>query len=169
VSKQSDRRRLLDDVASAAADFGAAADAVDQAVAISLGVNQTDLRILGAVHQAGSLTAGEAASAAALSLSATTTAIRRLVSAGLLRRDPDSADHRRAALTVTPHAAQTIEDGYGPIGREGRATLQRWSDADLTVIRRFLQDGIAFQHRHAERIHRSRVVWESDSPRSLAE
>jgi len=155
VSKQSDRRRLLDDVASAAADFGAAADAVDQAVAISLGVNQTDLRILGAVHQAGRLSAGDAASAAALSLSATTTAIRRLVSAGLLRRDPDSADQRRVALTITPRAARKIEDGYGPIGREGRATLQRWSDADLTVIRRFLQDGIAFQRRHVERIRQS--------------
>jgi DNA-binding MarR family transcriptional regulator len=142
----------MDDVAVAAADFGAAADAVDQAVATTLGINQTDLRILGAVHQAGRLTAGDAASAAALSLSATTTAIQRLVGAGLLRREADAADHRRAALTITPDAAQRIEDSYGPIGREGRAQLNRWSDADLRVICRFLMDGIAFQRRHAERI-----------------
>jgi DNA-binding MarR family transcriptional regulator len=152
VSKQSDRRQLMDDVAVAAADFGAAADAVDQAVAASLGVNQTDLRILGAVHQAGRLTAGDAASAAALSLSATTTAIQRLVGAGLMRREADPADHRRVALTVTDHAARRIQGSYGPIGREGRAQLRRWSDADLSVIRRFLQDGVAFQRRHAERI-----------------
>jgi DNA-binding MarR family transcriptional regulator len=142
----------MDDVAVAAADFGAAADAVDQAVATTLGINQTDLRILGAVHQAGRLTAGDAASAAALSLSATTTAIQRLVAAGLLRREADAADHRRAALTITPDAAQRIEGSYGPIGREGRAQLNRWSDADLRVICRFLVDGIAFQRRHAERI-----------------
>jgi DNA-binding MarR family transcriptional regulator len=142
----------MDDVAVAAADFGAAADAVDQAVAASLGVNQTDLRILGAVHQAGRLTAGDAATAAALSLSATTTAIQRLVGAGLLRREADPDDHRRVALTVTARAARRIEDSYGPIGREGRAQLRRWSDDDLGIIRRFLEEGIAFQRRHADRI-----------------
>jgi DNA-binding MarR family transcriptional regulator len=150
-----DRGQLMDDVAVAAADFGAAADAVDQAVAATLSINQTDLRILGAVHQAGRLTAGDAASAAALSLSATTTAIQRLVGAGLLCREADSADHRRVALTVTAHAARRIEDSYGPIGREGRAQLDRWSDAELSVIRRFLQEGVAFQHRHAERIRQA--------------
>lgn len=114
-----------------------------------------DLRILGAVHQAGRLTAGDAASVAALSLSATTTAIQRLVGAGLLCREADSADRRRIALSVTERAARRIEASYGPIGREGRALLNQWSEADLSVIRRFLQEGAAFQRRHAERIRQT--------------
>lgn len=151
MSKQSDGR-LRDDVALAAADFGAAAGIVDEAVAAVLGVNQSDLRILAAVHQAGSLTAGAAASAAALSLSATSTAIQRLVQAGLLRRGPDTTDQRRAALTLTARASQVIQDSYGPIEREGRARLDRWPDRDLRVIAEFLRDGVAFQRRHAARI-----------------
>lgn len=155
MSKQSERR-LRDEVAAAAADFGAAADLVDDAVAAVLGVNQTDLRILGAVRAAGRLTAGAAASAAALSPSATSTAIQRLVGAGLLHREPDTVDQRRAALTLTARASEVIENSYGPIGREGREQLDRWSDDDLVVVRRFLEDGIAFQRRHAARIQGSR-------------
>jgi DNA-binding MarR family transcriptional regulator len=152
VSKQSDHLQLLADVAAAAADFGAAADAVDEAVAVALGVNRTDLRILGAIYRGGRLTAGEAARAATLSPAATSTAIQRLVAAGLVRRGPDPADRRRATLTLTVHAHGVIEDSYEPIGREGEAELGRWSPAELAVILRFLRDGTGFQHRHADRI-----------------
>jgi DNA-binding MarR family transcriptional regulator len=150
VSKQ--REALAAEVARAAADFGAASDAVDQAVSARLGVNRTDLRILDSVHRAGALTAGEAAAAASLSPAATSTAIQRLVAVELLRREADPGDRRRAVLTLTATAAAVIEDCYGPIGREGLTALAGWSARELQVIRRFLADGIAFQRRHADRI-----------------
>lgn len=137
---------------AAAAGFGAAADAVDSAVAAVLGVNRTDLTILSAVNHAGRLTAGDVASAARLSPAATSAAIRRLVGAGLLRREIDPKDRRRAALTVTERAGAIIEQAYEPIGRGGRAELERWKSEELTIIERFLNTGIQFQQHHAARI-----------------
>lgn len=154
MSKQSEREQLIADVAVAAADFGAAADAVDEAAAAALTVNASDLRILGAVHEAGTLTAGDAAAAASLSPAATSTAIQRLVGAGLLRRCPDPADRRRATLSLTIRAATVIKDSYGPIAEQGKAELDHWSEAELITIKMFLQEGVRFQHRHADRIRR---------------
>lgn len=164
VSKQSGREQSLDRVAAAAAGFGAAADAVDSAVAAVLGVNRTDLTILGAVHHVGRLTAGDAATAARLSPAATSAAIRRLVGAGLLRREIDPKDRRRAALTVTERAGGIIEQAYGPIGRGGRAELERWTSEELAVIESFLTTGIQFQQHHAARIR----TWAKGRPAQSA-
>lgn len=139
-------------VAEAAVVFGAMADAVDAAAADVLGVNRTDLTILGAVHRAGRATAGEAAAAATLSAPATTAAIQRLVAAGLLAREVDPADRRRAVLTLTPLAKERIEQVYGPIGSEDFGHLNGYSPEDLAIIERFLTDGIAVQQQHARRI-----------------
>lgn len=160
VSKQSGREQSLDRVAAAAAGFGAAADAVDSAVAAALKVNRTDLTILGAVHNVGRLSAGDAATAASLSPAATSAAIRRLVGAGLLRREIDPNDRRRASLTVTERASGMIEQAYGPIGRGGRAELERWASEELAIIESFLITGIQFQQHHAARIR----TWAKELP-----
>lgn len=139
-------------VAEAATVFGTMADAVDAAAADVLGVNRTDLTILDAVHRAGRSTAGEAAQAAALSAPATTAAIQRLVAAGLLAREVDPADRRRAVLTLTPLARERIEQVYGPIGSEAFGHLNSYSPEDLAIIERFLTDGIAQQQQQARRI-----------------
>ncbi len=139
-------------MARAAADFGAAADDVDAATAVALGVNRTDLRLLGLVHRAGSLSAGALASAAGLSPAATTTAVQRLVAAGHLLREIDPADRRRTVLTVTDSAAASIALAYGPVADDGRRELAGYQSAELAVIERFLRAGIDLQRRHAARI-----------------
>jgi hypothetical protein len=64
VSKQQVSRALLAEAAQAAAGFGAAAGAVDEAAAAAFGVNRTDLRIIGLLDQAGTLSAGQLSAAA---------------------------------------------------------------------------------------------------------
>ncbi len=142
----------LDAVGRAAADFGAAADEVDAAAAGVLGVNRTDLRILGLVGDAGALAAGELAVAAGLSPAATTAAIQRLVAAGHLSREVDPADRRRAVVTVTPATAGVLDRLYTPIGVAGRAELARYSPAELAVIADFLRRGVRLQRAEAARI-----------------
>lgn len=142
--------------AEAAAAFGAAADEVDDAAAARLGVNRTDLRILGLVGAAGTMTAGTLSSAARLSPAATTAAIQRLVAAGHLRREVDPDDRRRAVVTVTATTAETLDRIYGPIGEAGRQALDSYSPTELTLITGFLRLGRRMQLEQAERIRTMR-------------
>ena len=153
MSKQS----LITDAAQAAARFGAANDAVDAAAAAVLGVNRTDLRILGLVLDARAMAAGPLAVAAGLSPAATSTAIQRLVTAGYLCREVDPGDRRRAVVTPTEVATGLLRRIYGPIERAGRAELDRYPTAELTVILDFLRRGERLQLDQAARIRRLRA------------
>jgi DNA-binding MarR family transcriptional regulator len=139
------------EAAQAAADFGAATDLVDEAAATALGVNRTDLRILGLVAT-GTWSAATLAAAAKLSPAATTTAIQRLVAAGHLTRAVDQHDRRRAVVALTPRAEDLIERLYGPIERAGHRVLARYSPEELKLITEFLRQGIELQHAEADRI-----------------
>jgi DNA-binding MarR family transcriptional regulator len=151
VSKQL-RADLRADAARAAADFGAATDVVDEAAAATLGVNRTDLRILGLVHTTGPLSAAALAAAAKLSPAATTTAIHRLGAAGYLTRTVDEGDRRRAVVALTPEAGELIERVYGPVARAGQRALAGYSDAELGLIIGFLRQGVELQLAQADRI-----------------
>ena len=140
------------EAARAAADFGAASDVVDDAAATLLGVNRTDLRILGLVFDAGALSAAPLANAAKLSPAATSTAIQRLVAAGHLTRTVDAADRRRAVVAITPRTVELLDRIYGPIGRAGLRELARYSAAELAVITDFLHRGRSLQLAQADRI-----------------
>jgi hypothetical protein len=50
---------------------------------------------------------------------------------------------------MTPLARQRIEELYGPVGREGRRFLERYSDGELRFLSAFLRDGHALQAKHA--------------------
>jgi DNA-binding MarR family transcriptional regulator len=146
VSKQ-----LRDEAARAAADFGAATDVVDEAAATVLGVNRTDLRILGLVAT-GPWSAAALAEAAELSPAAMTTAIQRLVAAGHLTRTVDQDDRRRAVVALTARAEALIESIYGPLAQAGRRALGRYTADELTLITEFLRRGVDLQLAEADRI-----------------
>jgi DNA-binding MarR family transcriptional regulator len=152
VSKQSVPADLLASTAQAAADFGAAAGAVDDAAAAAFGVNRTDLRIIGLLHQAGELPAGRLAAAAGLSPAATSTAIQRLMAAGYLTRAVDGQDRRRAVVALTAPAADLLARVYAPIGRAGRAELDRYAAPELRLIEDFLRRGTRLQLSQADRV-----------------
>jgi len=148
VSKQS----RVTEATLAAAAFGAANDAVDEAAATAFGVNRTDLRIIGLVATAGRLTAGRLATEANLSPAATTTAIQRLSKAGHLVRRTDADDRRRVVVELTPKAAELLEEVYGPIERAGRALLAEYTAEQLELVIEVLRKGERMQLAEAERI-----------------
>jgi DNA-binding MarR family transcriptional regulator len=142
--------------AAAAAGFGAASGAVDDAAAVAFGINRTDLRIIGALHRDGPLTAGRIAEASGLSPAATTTAIQRLVTAGHATREVDAFDRRRVVVSVTTTAARLLETIYGPVAEAGMSVLDRYGTADLALLGDFLRRGEAVQRDQATRIGRLR-------------
>ncbi len=159
MSKQSSVERA----ARAAAEFGDAADVVDDAAAAVFGVNRTDLRLLGALRH-GALTAGQVADAVHLSPAAATAAIQRLVARGHLTREPDPDDRRRAVVALTPSARRLADRIYGPVGEAGMAALRRWTAAELDLIAEFLERGRALQLAEATRI-RAMIGGRLSSPR----
>ncbi|WP_410618345.1 MarR family winged helix-turn-helix transcriptional regulator [Amycolatopsis sp. cmx-8-4] len=153
MSKQlPSRAELITEATRAAADFGAADDLVDEAAAAAFGVNRTDLRIIGLVMTAGTLTAGGLATAAGLSPAATTTAIQRLIHAGHLTRKTDAEDRRRAVVELTPHAVDLLEEVYAPVERAGRELLERYSAEELVFIIDLLRRGERLQLAQARRV-----------------
>ncbi len=146
------RAQLLGEVAHQVAEFQNAVDVVDEAAAERFGVNRTDLRVLGALSRRGPMSAGQLAEACGLSPGAMTTAIDRLERAGYARRVRDLADRRSVLVEITPEAARLNEEIYGPIAEAGLASLERYSDAELALLRDFLQLGRALQVEHAARI-----------------
>lgn len=143
---------MVERAARAAQAFGAAADIADEAAATVFGINRTDLRIVGVVHEGRALTAGQVAAAAHLSAGATTTAIQRLVARGHLTRGTDPVDRRRAVVQLAASARLLIDRVYGPVRTAGIAELRRWSVSELELIAEFLERGHRFQLVQAERI-----------------
>ena len=147
-----DRQDLIDEVARAVAEFQSATDLVDEAASARLGINRTDQRCLGVLYLHGPLSAGRLAQAGALSPGAMTTALDRLERAGYVRRVRHPGDRRSVLVEMPPQAAALIDELYGPIGDAGRASLARYSDQELALLRDFLRAGRALQAEQATRI-----------------
>jgi DNA-binding MarR family transcriptional regulator len=161
VSKQ----LRVTEATQAAAAFGAANDVVDEAAAVAFGVNRTDLRIIGLIAAAGTLTAGGLATQAHLSPAATTTAIQRLTHAGHVTRRTDADDRRRAVVELTPEAAGLLEEIYGPIERAGRALLENYTAEQLELVIEVLRRGERMQLGEAARIRDLGTTAGTPSPR----
>ena len=146
------RAQLVAEVAHEVTELQSAVDIVDEAAAVRLGINRTDLRVLGALFRQGHMTAGQLARIAGLSPGAMTVAIDRLERAGYARRVRAPEDRRSVLVEITRKGRSRSEQLYGPIGREGVASLERYSDAELALLRDFLRAARELQEQHAARI-----------------
>jgi DNA-binding MarR family transcriptional regulator len=146
------RQRLIREVSQEIAELQSAVDIVDEAAAGRVGLNHTDLRVLGVLVRHGSMGAGQLARLAGLSRSAMTTALDRLERAEYARRVRDTSDRRSIRVEATPSALHWSERLYGPLAAAGRARLEQYTDAELRLIRDFLQSSRALQLEHASRI-----------------
>lgn len=147
------RQELIDELSAAVPELQAATEAVDDAVALRMGINRTDLRCLDIVYRHGPLTAGQLAEETALTPGAITAALDRLERSGYARRLRDDADRRRVVVETTERTRDMVAKFYEPIAREGRDRLfSRLSIAELTVIRDYLRMGRELQHEHAAHI-----------------
>jgi DNA-binding MarR family transcriptional regulator len=128
-------------------------DAVGQRFALRHGLNRTDVRALVAVMDAArrgrSLTAGALGSAVELSSASVTALLDRLERVGHLRRVRDPADRRRVSLEMSEAAMAAGAEHFGGLNRDLVAAMGRYSDEELTVVRRFLEEMTEVVARHA--------------------
>jgi len=116
-------------------------DAVGQASAALIGINQTDLICLNALFRDGPMSAGALANAIGLTSGATTTAIDRLERAGYAHRRGDPTDRRRVLIEASEDGARqafAVFDGLldAVAGRAGAYTEEQL-DLLLRLIQSF--------------------------------
>ena len=127
-------------------------DIADQAVADLMGLNRTDARCLDIIERIGQVTAGGLARESGLSTGAVTTVLDRLERAGLARRVADPADRRRVLAEVTPDARRRTSEIRAPWLGAASEALERYTEAELELLRDFLRRGRALQEEHIERM-----------------
>ena len=164
VRQSNYRSGLLETVMRLIPEAQDATDTLDEAAAGQLHVNRTDLRCLGVIFRSGTISASGLAAEVGLTRGAMTTALDRLETAGYIRRSDDPRDGRGVRVESTPAANVAVQRIWGPIGTEGAKHLAQYSDDDLEVIRRFLEEYCKLQRVHAERIRG--MVKEVDNDRT---
>ena len=118
-------------------------DAVGQRFATVHGLGRTDVRALVAIMDAArrgqALTAGALGSAVELSSASVTALVDRLERFGHVRRGRDEADRRRVGLEMTESAMAAGGEFFGGLNRDLLAAMADYSDDELAVVRRFLE------------------------------
>jgi DNA-binding MarR family transcriptional regulator len=128
-------------------------DAVGQRFATIHGLGRTDVRALVAIMDAArrgeALTAGTLGQAVELSSASVTALVDRLEKAGHVRRVRDPADRRRVALEMSASAMAAGAQFFGGLNRDLLAAMADWSEDELAVVRRFVEQMTDVIVRHA--------------------
>jgi DNA-binding MarR family transcriptional regulator len=128
-------------------------DAVGQRFATLHGLGRTDVRalvaIMDATRRGEALTAGALGSAVELSSASVTALLDRLERVGHVRRVRDPADRRRVSLEMSEDAMAAGAEFFGGLNRDLVAAMVGYSDGELAVVRRFLEEMTAVIVRHS--------------------
>lgn len=127
-------------------------DLFDEAVALILNLNRTDLRCLDLLSAEGPRAAGELAAGLGLSPAATTTVIDRLERAGWATRTRDSENRRRVLVDATEAARDVERRMFLPVGAAGREALERYDEDQLATILDFLRTARRVQEEQVARL-----------------
>jgi DNA-binding MarR family transcriptional regulator len=128
-------------------------DAVGQRFAELHGLNRTDVRALVAIMDAArrgeALTAGRLGEAVDLRSASVTALVDRLERVGHVRRVRDPEDRRRVGLEMSESAMAAGAEHFGGLARDLAAAMDGYSDEELAVVRRWLEDMTAVVKRHS--------------------
>jgi len=119
-------------------------DAVGQRFAGLHGLGRSDVRALVAIMDAARagrpMTAGALGAAVELSSASVTALVDRLERVGHVERVRDEHDRRRVVLEMTPAAMAAGGEFFGGLQRDLVAAMDSYSDEELAVVRRFLEE-----------------------------
>ena len=139
VGPKNRREEAIAALMFASREYSTAAVMFHGAVAERFGLSVTDLKTLDVLQRTGPLTAGDIARHTGLATASVTSLIDRLQKKGLVRRGRDPAgDRRRVVVSLTPRLEKTIAPLFESLGKLMSARFERYSVAQVEVIRDFL-------------------------------
>ncbi|MEV0237696.1 MarR family transcriptional regulator [Nonomuraea sp. NPDC050786] len=125
----------------------------NQAMADRLQIHSTDLQCMGLLGlQSRPVSTGEIARLTGLTPGSATRMVDRLEKAGLVVRQPDPADRRRALVTLTPLARERIGAAWDIPGKAFAEVLEKYDDAELAVIADYLHRAAEAGRAQADRL-----------------
>jgi DNA-binding MarR family transcriptional regulator len=133
----------LSEVLTAFSHLRRESDLLVAAIARDHGLHAPDFRALAFVHRTTDGTPRSLAEFLALSLSATTSMIDRLVAAGYVRRTPNPDDGRSFRLEVTPEGSMAVADATELYTAAFDAAVPADRRDDLTATFLHIADALA--------------------------
>lgn len=134
TTNRAHRKKLLASLLVAAPRSATDGILLHQAVADRLALHVTDLRCLQALAEAGQATAGELAERTGLTTGAVTRLVDRLVAAGWVRREHDTADRRKVIVTPVAEKVATIGPLYAGVAAGWKEIVSHYDDAELALV-----------------------------------
>ena len=136
-------------------EFMARAVVFQDAVARSVGVNGTDLQVVGLLMRDGPATAGELASRAGLTAGGAITAVLdRLERAGYVRRERDTADWRRVIVHAdSAKVMEAVGPIYGRVGARWQEHLETLSEEQVEFAIELFARAAQINREEIERMH----------------
>jgi DNA-binding MarR family transcriptional regulator len=123
------------------------------ALAQQLGLNVTDWKCIDLVDRFGPLSAGKLAELTGLTSGAITGVVDRLEKAGFVRREPDPHDRRRVIIRAVYDRMAELETVFGSFVAALDDLNARYSEAELVLIRDYMQNAIAVMQREAAKLN----------------
>jgi len=132
----------------------------NQAMADHLGLHATDVQCLSLLAlEAEPQTVGQIAQLTGLTSGSATRLVDRLERAGLARRWPDPTDGRRARVKLTDSVEGEVANAWDEPGEAFAAVLTGYGEAELRLIRDYLQRAAQVGRTQADRLRNSPDLW----------
>jgi DNA-binding MarR family transcriptional regulator len=116
----------------------------DEAVGEVYGLGPAE-RLALSLLWSGPQTASAIARHTRLTPAAVTALVDRLESRGYVRRKPDPGDRRKVLVELAEQAHKLARDAYLPMQEAGDASLAKYTEAELRLFKRILEDSLAIQ------------------------
>jgi DNA-binding MarR family transcriptional regulator len=123
-----------------------------RAMALILGLRDTEATALAYLARNGSLTPGELGQALGMTSGGVTALTERLVRNGHITKESHPTDGRRKVLSATPDTIRAAEECFQPLVHDIDVIASRLSASEMQIIGRFLEEIVAVSERHADEL-----------------